>query len=925
MLILCINLPATGSLHQHHRFKGEPMMRQSLTLMTAVVLCCTAEAVAGGEGPGDPLQEAQAAYDKAVALYEAGQYEAALAQGEQALALSEAVLDGSGDPAVANSLDLLGILHGLQGRFAQAEPLHQRALAIREDALGRNDPDVAASLNNLANLYFSEAMYARAEPLYLRALGIREELLGKHHPDVAASLNNLANLYHAQRMPAQAEPLHQRALEIWEAALGRTHPHVAQSLNNLANLYYSQGSYARAEPLYLRALSIREEALGRDHPDVAASLNNLGSLYDAQGFYARAEPLYLRARIIWEAAFSEAHPGMVPTLTNLARFHMTQHRLTDALSLFTQAFSISEQRLRQRALSFSEARLTHFLEQLWEDAELLYSLLRAYPTNEDVRRLALSVVLLLKGRSVGELASTSHAIYRSLGPLDRDLFQQLRELRGQLATLALQAPCSHSRADDPQRLDALATQAAALEADLTQRSAPFRALTALPALSKIVKQVTEALPKDAALVEFIAYTERPLLVKPGTPPPEIPHPQRYLAMVLLPTGDIRVRDLGPAEPIDRAASGLRDALARRDAAFQASAQALYQRVFQPLLPLPGSTHRLFLSPDGQLGLVPFAALHDGQQFLIDSYDFIYLTSGKDLLPHPHADDTQGSVVVLADPDFSAPPPAPPSSSEAAPALTARSASVELFSSTPRAELPERAWVPLPGTRQEAEAIQRLLPQAQLFLGPQATKERLLQLPTPAVLHIATHGFFLEDVPAREDSRAMGNFGALSGGAPARRPPDPLLRSGLILVGAQARDPHASGAASSALDNSMVTALELVGLNLWGTQLVVLSACDTGRGDVRLGQGVYGLRRAFLVAGAETVVMSLWKVNDETTRELMEAYYRHLLAGQGRACALREAMRELRASQPHPYYWAPFIALGSDDPLRAITPKPPATK
>jgi CHAT domain-containing protein len=117
----------------------------------------------------------------------------------------------------------------------------------------------------------------------------------------------------------------------------------------------------------------------------------------------------------------------------------------------------------------------------------------------------------------------------------------------------------------------------------------------------------------------------------------------------------------------------------------------------------------------------------------------------------------------------------------------------------------------------------------------------------------------------------------------------------------------------------VTALELAGLNLWGTQLVVLSACDTGRGDVKLGQGVYGLRRAFLVAGAETVVMSLWKVNDGTTRDLMEAYYRNLLEGQGRAAALREAMRELRQTQTHPHYWAPFIAMGRDTPLRFKQP------
>jgi hypothetical protein len=160
-----------------------------------------------------------------------------------------------------------------------------------------------------------------------------------------------------------------------------------------------------------------------------------------------------------------------------------------------------------------------------------------------------------------------------------------------------------------------------------------------------------------------------------------------------------------------------------------------------------------------------------------------------------------------------------------------------------------------------------------------------------------------------------HFGALGEKPLAARPPDPLLRSGLLFAGVSAPAPDTSHATPP--DSALATALELASLNLWGTQLVVLSACDTGRGDIQPGQGVYGLRRAFLVAGAETVVMSLWKVNDETTRSLMEAYYTHLLAGQGRASALRQAMRELRATQSHPYYWAPFIALGRDAPLRTL--------
>jgi CHAT domain-containing protein len=353
-------------------------------------------------------------------------------------------------------------------------------------------------------------------------------------------------------------------------------------------------------------------------------------------------------------------------------------------------------------------------------------------------------------------------------------------------------------------------------------------------------------------------------------------------------------------------------MADRSASFQSLARELYRRAVQPLLPVLGPRHRLLLAPDGQLSLVPFDVLHDGGQFLIDTHDITYLTSGKDLLPRVDGPQGADAVVVLADPDFTAPARALPAPEPVTPGMAERSPELEHFFSTLSRDVAAYA-VPLPGTRREAEAIQRLLPRARVFLGAEATKERLLGLPTPGILHLATHGFLLGDLSTATDARAVAQFGTLGEAAVPPRASDPLLRSGLLLAGASTQ--------AASPDSALVTALELAGLNLWGTQLVVLSACDTGRGDIKLGQGVYGLRRAFVVAGAETVVMSLWKVNDETTRELMEAYYRNLLAGQGRGTALREAMRWLRSTRPHPHHWAPFIALGQDTPLHPPSPAP----
>jgi CHAT domain-containing protein len=846
-------------------------------------------------------------------LYKAqGNYGRAEPLAERALAIGEATL-GKSHPDVATALSQLSEIYYSQGSYARAEPLAERALAIREAVLGKNHPDVATALNNLAALYRVQGSYARAEPLYARALAIDEAALGKNHPQVTTALSNLAELYFVQGNYARAEPLAERALAIREAALGKNHPDVATALNALAETYKYQGKYERAELFAARALETGEATLGKTHPEVAATLHNLAGLYKAQGNDAWARPLYERTLAIFEAAFGRSHPHLTVVLHNLAQFHLTQQNLSEALPLLTRAFSVSEMHLRQEVFGFSEARLADALHDLRASEALLYMVARAYPGNARVRQLALSAALLRKGRSVEEISNTSLLIYRDLGQAERETFERLRALRTQFSTLALAGPGRLAPAEYQRRLKDLSEQGDALEARLARRSERLRALQALPVPVAIVDRVAETLPKNSALVEFVAYHDRSVGHETSAPPVPYSGELRYLALVLFADGRTHALDLGPAAVIDHAARRLRDALAGRVEDYQPAAQELYELAFRPLVPLLGKVQRLFLSPDGQLSLVPFAALSDGTNFLVDTFDFTYLTSGKDLLRSSKDISPARSVVVLADPDFNSPPAVSSLSKEEAPAE--RSASLERFFSSLRSDFADQPWPPLPGTRKEAEAIQRLLPEAQVLLGHDATKQALLKLPTPGLLHIATHGFFLEDAPAAPaEVRAVKNFGAVGESGPKHRPPDPLLRSGLVLAGVHASEAQPG---SRGREDSLVTALELAGLNLWGTQLVVLSACDTGRGDVKLGQGVYGLRRALVAAGAETVVTSLWKVNDETTVELMEGYYERLLAGQGRATAMREAMKALRQKQPHPHHWAPFIVIGQDAPLRGL--------
>jgi CHAT domain-containing protein/tetratricopeptide (TPR) repeat protein len=251
---------------------------------------------------------------------------------KRALAIVEKAR-GPDHPDVATPLTGLAHLNSLQGRYADAESLYKRALAIVEKDRGRDHREVANALNGLAEVYHSQGRYADAEPLLKRSLTIAEKALGPDHLDVATSLNNLARNYIDPGRYADAEPLLKRSLAIMVNARGPDHPNIAHPLNGLAWLYIDQGRYADAEPLLKRALAISENALGPDHPAVAMSLDNLAHRYSVQGRYADAEPLIKRALAILEKALGRDHPDVAKSLNNLARNYSDQGSYAEALPL----------------------------------------------------------------------------------------------------------------------------------------------------------------------------------------------------------------------------------------------------------------------------------------------------------------------------------------------------------------------------------------------------------------------------------------------------------------------------------------------------------------------------------------------------------------------------------------------------------------
>ncbi|MBU7583075.1 MAG: CHAT domain-containing protein, partial [Nostoc sp. TH1S01] len=684
---------------------------------------------------------------------------------------------------------------------------------------------------------------------YLRSLAIREKVLGKEHPSVAQSLNNLAGLYEAQGNYRQAEPLYLRSLAIFEKVLGKEHPSVAQSLNNLAGLYRAQGNYRQAEPLYLRSLAILEKVLGNVHPSVAMSLNNLAILYHAQGNITRATDFLRR--------------GLEVQTQNLNLIFAvgSERRKQDYIVTFrgTTDFSIS--------LSLQEAR-----------------------KNPTAASLALATVLRRKGLVLDAVADNIQILRAQLDKNSetQQLFSQWLQVQQQLSALVFSQ--SAKQITNPKaQLEQLEAEKEKLEAAISTKSAEFRQQTQPVELAAIQAKI----PQDAALVEIVQY--EPFNAKAKTNAEKWGKP-RYAAAVLRSSGEPKWVDLGEAAEIDKLAIDFRAALAT-GRTFKKLARTLDEKLIAPIRPLLGDANHILISPDGQLTLIPFEALKDEQdKFLIQNYAFSYLTSGRDLLRLQSNVNNVSAPVVLADVDYN---------NQTQTIASAKPSGVRGSQNRRSGELATLEFLPLENTKDEAAAIKKVLPNAKILLGKDATETAVKQLQSPTILHLATHGFFITDV--EQNLKASPDLELTPRPKEVIEVENPLLRSGLGLAGANKRNQVKAGN-----DDGVLTALEVAGLDLRSNQLVVLSACDTGNGDIKVGDGVYGLRRALVIAGSQTQVLSLWKVDDEATKELMVKYYQNLQAGKGRHEALRSAQLDLLNSQQYsePRFWAAFVPSGN---------------
>ena len=871
--------------------EAEPILRKALAMRQKLL------------GPEHP-DVASSFNSLALVLDGLGKYGEAELILRKALAMRQKLL-GPEARDVASSLHDLGGIFVRQGQYGEAESMYRQSLALMRKRLGVEHPDVAICLLDLADSLLRQGKYGEAELMTRQALSMMQKLLGPEHPYIAASFNNLADVLSKQSKYGEAEAMYRQALVMRQKLLGTEHLHVAVSLNDLAGVLEGQGNYGEAEAMYRHALAMVLRLLGADHPHVAGIINNLAFVLARQKKYGEAEAMFRQALAMMQSRLGPEHPTVADIYINLASLQMQSHYLQTAVPLLAHCALIRESQLRA---AVSETRMNTLLETFRVEEDKTYSLILADLPTAPLKHLVLQTALLRKGRAAEAGAAANSLLHAGKSaPELGEMFARWQSLRQQREARLYAGPGALSPADYQSRLKELSLTADSLEYQLAAKLPGLRALHP-PKPEVIVAEVANRLPQDGVLMEVLWVRPYQPWIKGASSPWGAPH---YVALLLFPDQRIESQDLGEAAAVEEESHALLAALGSPQSNPMAAAGVLYQRLLAPLLPRLQRTKQLYLSLDGVLNLVPFDALHDGKDYLLGRYRLHYLTSGRDLLRQPATLPAQPPL-LLANPDFGKAPP-----------LQALDPDKPLF-------LYQRLRVldPLPGTEREALLLSPLLGITPL-LRKTATEERVRAARSPWILHIATHGIFLGDrelprpadrglrsASVLEPPRAVKNVGTITAdNLTLPGSPFALSQSALILAGAAETQ-----GTSTADKDGLLTAEEARSLDLNGTQLVVLSACQTGQGTLSAGQGVYGLRRAFLVAGAETLVSSLWRVSDDATGDLMQSYYRRLLDRKSpgdRVGAMQEAMSEMRRQpgRSHPYYWAPFVVVGQDGPLR----------
>ncbi len=801
------------------------------------------------------------------------------------------------------TLSNLGLICMTQGKLGEASEHISSALATSEDKIGRQSPAYIANLNNQAKLYQLNGKYTEAEKAFDEAINNADEVFGGGMQQ-AIILNNKAMLYQALGQYDLAVDVMKNAID----ASGKAPKKMFQGEKsfdnrkfkaNLATLYQTSGRYQEAEQLFLELKSIFEKRKQTKNAEYAGLVNQLGILYIQMGQMDKVSELLLTSLNVYRRRWGENNIYYAKVANDLGNFHRINGQYSEADNWLTKAFNIRKQLLdnshpdytkTQEDLailrwktgnhadayalydevmsktldivkrffpSMSEAEKTKFWDITSPRFQRFYNFsLETYKDNPAIVTDVYNYNIATKGLLLNATSKVRNIILTSDDEQLKADYLDWLDQKEQLARLYTYSK-NKLKAQNI-NLSELEAEANRLEKNLSERSSQF--LSAFTQEEVDYATISTQLDANEVVVDFIRVRGFDQ---------DFTDEVRYMALIALPGSNaptIEVVENG-ALLESRYAKYYRNAIQH-----SLDDKISFEQFWAGIEPRLAPFERVYFSPDGVYNQVNINTLRmQDDQYVINKHDLVVIGNSKDLLELKSRKSSSSTkdAFLLGYPEYGSP------------------------------SIPV-----LPGSKTEIETISGILSRngysIDQFMEAQATEGQVKKINNPNLVHIATHGFFMKDT----DTNASV-FGVNAENASD----NPLLKSGLILAGTGDAVADTTSADISNNDNGILTAYEAMNLNLDETTLVVLSACETGLGEIKSGEGVYGLQRAFQVAGTDALIMSLWKVSDEATQKLMTSFYSNWIKLGDKHEAFRTAQLDLMKEYDAPYFWGAFVMIG----------------
>ena len=834
------------------------------------------------------------------------------------------------------------------GSVSEARDMQTEALKFSTVALGKTHPEVAWELTALGNYQLAFGAYADARDLYEKALDILIQRFGPTHLNVATILHNLALVYVHLGDYTEAERQSARALEIWQGILGPAHPYVGRAIDSLAEVFGEQGRTTESRMRFEQALHIREKVLGSDHRDVAETLTKLAVLLHRIGDNSAAEAYLSRAMRIWRQEESSGqsgydgygvgleltgklqlaqgdylaarrsfemalahrsvllgatHPESEGTKVGLASVGFALGETEHAIKFALQAEEASREHLRLTSRYLSESDALNYASSRQRGLDLALSF-SATSSEHDAQAIFDSVVRS-RALVLEEMFQRNATILQMTLDRGNGLISPVIAARQRFASLLVRGSGSALPQHYRDVLEAARREMQLAERKLAAQSAEFRTEQRRETVGALA--VKHALPQSTALISFVRYHHE-------TPwRPRSIAESAYGAFGLRKDAAPRFIRIGSAVTIDRLVQNWRTQVTKPNLQpaggeqdYIAVGKALRRAVWDALIAFVGPSRRVFIVPDGALNLVSFGSLpRENGTYLIEVDPVLhYLAAERDLAAANLSQDP-GKFVAIGGAAFD--------DQSVFEHIDKREMSQANLQPSDCVGLERVKFESLPGTNEEVHEILKISRRAGsmstvALVGRSATEAALRRMSAEiGILHLATHGFFRAGECSAPTSRTRGVGGVI---AETSHGAGVLRLSGLALAGAN----HRRVAVDA--DDGILTAEEVANLDLRRAQWVVLSACDTGIGEIADGEGILGLRRAFRIAGARTLIMSLWSVDDDATLHWMRALYENRLVRRlDSSMSAREAaltmlrLRRTARQSTHPFYWGSFVVVG----------------